>query len=59
MKIIISKAYIKHWAFVVSGPLSVEFPAVENTKEKKVIFSEAISDKTNFLFKKKKKEEKN
>lgn len=54
MKIIILKTYIKHWAFNVSGPLSVEFPAVENTKQKKVTFSEAISNKTKFSVKEKK-----
>lgn len=37
---------MKHWAFNVSGPLSLEFPAVENTKQTKVTFSETISDKT-------------
>lgn len=52
MKIIILKTYIKHQTFDVSGPLSVEFPAVENTKQTKDTFSEAISDKTlSFWFK--------
>lgn len=56
MKIIL-KTYVKHWAFDSSGPLSVEFPAVENTKQTKVTFSEAITDQTycNFFIKKNKK----